>query len=276
METNPDLQSEICEHIRSGRMNFKLHAFLASQAVTQVTRELHSQAPMTPWQAYEFLRDHARQATEAALSKRVQASPYLPALLHSQTDDPDKWLREAALPPTITALTELRTQFLRLYGFPVITSEAMGQLTEAFANRQVLEVGAGNGYLTKQLQDAGIDVFPTDPHQPKSSGYPLGKTQHTAIIQCDASQAIQEFSDMDLLWSWPVREETSGLALQQFKGEIFAYIGEQDDGCTGGELFHQILEDEFKIVRSIHIPSFPNVHDSIGIYQRNQPTRRRP
>ena len=118
METNPDLQSEICEHIRGGRMNFKLHAFLAWQAVTQVTGELRNQAPITPWQAYEFLRDHARQATEDALSKRVQASPYLPALLRSQTDDPDEWLREAALPPAITALTELRTQFPQAIWLP--------------------------------------------------------------------------------------------------------------------------------------------------------------
>ena len=132
----------------------------------------------------------------------------------------------------------------------------------------MLEVGAGNGYLSKQLQDAGVDLLPTDLHKPQDSSYQLGDTRHTAIATIDALQAIRAFHQMDLLWSWPPRDASSGEALQAFQGELLVYIGEQHDGCTGGDLFNLVLTERYRLLHSIEIPTFPHTNDSIGVYRR--------
>ena len=270
-DNSTDVNPEICEYIRQGRMPFTLHAYLSWQAATHVKETLktaEAQSTLTPQQAFEFMRDQAQAHAQDTLQNMIETSPYLPNLLKDQVENPEAWMQQAAVRPTETALVELRTEFTTRYGFPIITPEAVDELAKLLTGRQVLEVGAGNGYLAQQLQQAGVDLFPTDPHHPASSSYALGKTQHTAVIQADAKQAIREFPEMDLLWSWPCRDEASGLAQQSSQAQLLVYIGEQDNGCTGGELFHQVLEDRFKPVRTIHIPSFPNVHDSIGIYRR--------
>ena len=73
---------------------------------------------------------------------------------------------------------------------------------------------------------------------------------------------------MDLLWSWPCPDDESRMALQSSQGETLIYIVEQNHGCTGGEILNQVLDQRFEPVGFISIPSFPGVHDCIGIYRR--------
>ena len=69
-------------------------------------------------------------------------------------------------------------------------------------------------------------------------------------------------------WSWPPPDESSGQALARCNGEFFVYIGEQSNGCTGGELFNDVLYTKFECCEGFDIPSFPGVHDSITLYRR--------
>ncbi len=172
----------------------------------------------------------------------------------------------------VTAMVELRTDFTSMYGFPVVTPEAVAFLRRHLADREVLEVGVGNGYLASQLTQAGLNVFPTDAHGLDDNQYGLGDQHHTPVLQCDT--AIREFPELDLIWSWPCLDHSSGEALALFQGETFVYIGEQYGGCTGGDRFDQELDRRFQQVDQMPLPSFSPVHDAIGVYRRKLTSRR--
>ena len=269
MDPRSHVGLEISAYIRKqATMPWKLQAFLTLTAVRSVRLELDELPENTPaHRAFEIMTTAAQQRGEAALREKVAASRALTNILRDCHEDPDDWYRTCARRGAESAMVEARKDFTTRYGF-VVTDEAVSQLAGHIADLEALEVGSGNGYLAHRLNQAGISVLPTDANLPQQSGYHLGSVQHTDIINIDARTAIQELPEMDLLWSWPCPGDSSGQALQHFRGKTLIYIGDQYDGCTGGKLFHQLLDQRFKPVDFIPIPSFSNVHDCIGVYRR--------
>ena len=270
MDPRLDVGHEISEYIRKqGYMPWKMSVFLTVSATQRVRQTLDKCPELAPAHLmFQAMQAAALQGAESALRKRVQASRALTNLLNTHEDDAQAWHRKCAQQGARLAMVETRGEFTDRYGFAVITPEAIDRIAELTGDREVLEVGAGNGYLAHRLAQAGVNVLPTDAHRPEESNYRLGNVQHTDIINIDAETAIRQLPDMDLLWSWPCRDEASGKALQSHEGQTLIYIGEQDDGCTGGDLFNQVLEERFTPVEFIRIPSFPDVHDCVGIYRR--------
>ena len=274
MDPAEDLTPEIDSFIAdSSYMQFKLFAPLVEHAAQQAllalrAKEQHTDIPAH--QAFQLIITTTHEAAKQALKTPIDESSTLTNALKTHAPDPEQWLDQAVQRPAEAAIDVLRSEFTQRYGFPIITPHAITQLADTLKGHKVLEVGAGNGYLSKQLQDAGVDLFPTDLNPLCNSGYGLGQHRHTNITEMDATTAIQEFPHMDLLWSWPPLHINSGLALREFQSELLVYLGEQKQGCTGGDLFHQTLKERFRLVHSITIPSFPRIHDSIGIYRRKR------
>lgn len=279
MDAAPALQNDICRYVTTGRnppSAITLH--LVAQAIAsgrQRLTEARAQRTLASHQAFELLQHAVVPSAELALRQLVESSTDLARLLHEHVREPAKWYRATAQYAAVTAMVELRTDFTSMYGFPVVTPEAVAFLRRHLADREVLEVGAGNGYLASQLTQAGLNVFPTDAHSLNDNQYGLGDQHHTPVLQCDAATAIREFPELDLIWSWPCRDHSSGEALALFQGETFVYIGEQYGGCTGGERFDHELDQHFQQVDRMQLPSFPPVHDAIGVYRR-KPTGRNP
>ena len=270
MDPRQDIGPETSAYIRNqGSMPWKMSVFLTMSAMQSVRQTLDESPELTPAHlTFQAMQAAAHQGAESALRQKVGSSRALTNLLNTHEDDADAWYRNCARRGAELAMIETRGNFTNRYGFAVITPEAINQIAELTGEREVLEVGAGNGYLAHRLAQAGINVLPTDAHRPERSGYQLGNVQHTDIINIDAETAIRQLPEMDLLWSWPCQEEASGKALQSYDGRNLIYIGEQDDGCTGGDLFNRVLEERFTPVEFIGIPSFPDVHDCVGIYRR--------
>ena len=267
MDRNP----EIAKFIRTGIMHHRLIDELADAAVSVAEKRVSAMSTeQTPpaHLVHSLMTITATTVVKDMLREAVMTSRYLNNLLNEHAENREDWYRAAARRPSASAMRRLRDSFTRTYGFPVITPEAVQALKGLLQGRPVLEVGAGNGYLAYRLQQAGVEVLPTDAHPLPENPYDLGSQEHTTILQADAAEALAEFPEMALLWSWPCPDDASGEALQSFQGETLIYIGEQYAGSTGGELFHQILDQEFEPVEFINIPSFPDIHDSIGIYRR--------
>ena len=262
---------EIAEFIRTGVMHHRLRTELADAAVSVAERRVKAaSAEQTPpaHRVHSLMQYTAKTVVKDTLREAVMRSRYLKKLLVDSTENREEWYNAATRHPAQTAMYRLRETFIRTYGFPVITPEAVQAIRQHLSGGPVLEVGAGNGYLAHRLQQAGVNVLPTDAHTLPNNPYQLGRQEYTAVLQTDAQEAIAEFPEMDLLWSWPSPEPTSGEALRRFAGTNLVYIGEQDDGCTGGELFRQVLEERFEPVEYVSLPNFPPVHDEVGIYRR--------
>ena len=101
----------------------------------------------------------------------------------------------------------------------------------------VLEVGAGTGFLAHHLNRAGLDVVATDPWA-RDNWY--GFRQHWVdIVEMDAVEAMRVFSSPAVLLSWPPSRGDMavrvGRALGQ--GQWLIYLGEARNGCTASGAF---------------------------------------
>ena len=268
MNRNP----KIARYIRTAKLDHRLVDNIANHATQITERRLKTAEALRQipaHSAYELMRVTAQSVCSNTMYEVTLGYRYLNNLLQHQNEEQEAWLKQAAIQATHYAMWKMRHLYTQRYGFPVITPEAISIIGRSLAGRPALEIGAGNGYLAHRLQQAGIDVLPTDAHLLQTNPYDLGQAEYTTVLQAEATTAILEFPELELLWSWPEAGPASWQALQQFQGETFIYIGEHDpDGCTGGQDFHDLLEQEFKAVEFIRLPNFPQENDQVGIYQR--------
>ena len=264
-----DVHEDIAQLIRTNKMSMRLIGALIGVTLKSSLNALDAceHAP-TAEQAFDIMANTSYEAAKQTLMEAAPKEGRFKNYINAFVEDFDQWLDHNAREATMAALNELRSTYTARYGFPVITAEAVNWIAQRTRHAELLEVGAGNAYLARQLQDAGVNVIPTDAYTLTDNAYSLGKTYHMSVIQIDAMDAITELNDLNLIWSWPTPDQASGEALQRFNGKYFIYIGEQSNGCTGGDLFNDVLDTKFEYCEGFRIPSFPGIHDSIALYQR--------
>jgi hypothetical protein len=134
------------------------------------------------------------------------------------------------------------------------------QLADWIGNRRCLEVMAGAGWLTKALNNYGINIIATDfiCHQYKMV---------FDIKQMCASTAVKKYADRDILiMSWPPYSSNIDIITAKLWGsnKPIVYIGEGQNGCTGTEKFWQhfeVIEDH----PQIDLMAWPGIHDYVFI-----------
>ena len=176
--------------------------------------------------------------------------------------------------PTLTEIdrTALRREYNSRFGFPIITNAAVQWIANATAGLPLLEIGAGNGYLASELIKANVDLITTDPHPTGAeNGYriPMAPVPSVEILPLTGTQAMAIHPERNILWSWPgLNAEYTHQTLREFKGRFLVYIGEDIHGNTGSPEFHELLDEYFVPIDSLQIPTFPELHDRIILYQR--------
>ena len=265
-----DVHEDIAKLIRTNKMSARLVDAMIGVTLQSTLDALHAcEHEPTAEQAFDLMANTSFETARHTLAEAAPKEGRFKNYINAFVADFDEWLNHNAREATMTTLNELRRRYTAQYGFPVITAEAVNWIAQRTRHAELLEVGAGNAYLARQLHDAGVDVIPTDAYGLADNPYRLGKTYHMSVIQIDALDAITELNDLNLIWSWPPPDQASGEALKSFNGEYFVYIGEQSsNGCTGGELFNDVLESRFDYCEGFDIPSFPGIHDSIALYRR--------
>ena len=267
----------------------------AAIAIAQGSRDLREN---TDWQP----RHREYQETEAEIyhwslieSNRQSASSLLTmALDHAEPQTRQAFLQELTENNTSTAqwtsqsidqfmqlqMNEARRDYTSRYGFPIVTRKAIDWIKETVKDTNLLEIGAGNGYLATELQNQGFQVNATEPHPAgPANDYAINPRQEgIQPEQYDGLQSLDKYPGVNLLWSWPQAEDYTADILLNFSGRHFIYIGEPasgqperpESGATGGNRFHQVLQERFELVDKYYIPTFPNIYDSIYIYERKE------
>ena len=157
----------------------------------------------------------------------------------------------------------LRNQFINQFGFAVLDSGAV-ELIKSYG--PILEVGAGLGYWTHELKQAGIDIVATDPDT--RSRWP-GITPWTRVEKLNALDAISKYPGRNLLTSWPDRDAPwAAEALMKFQGDRVIYVGENDSGCTGTPEMFIILRFRFQQEKCYEIPTFHSMSDRLEVWRR--------
>jgi len=171
----------------------------------------------------------------------------------------------------IRKVHELRERVVTTYGFAVLTREVVSRLT---AYAPFVEVGAGTGYWSYELQRAGCvsvasDVYVSGKSVPNFR-YPYRRRLCFGdVCALSAPDAVRMHPDKTLLMVWPeTGEEWSYEALAAYQGETLIYVGAIKRGRPTDDRFHDEIEQSWILKERIKIPRFPGEHDALFAYSR--------
>lgn len=160
---------------------------------------------------------------------------------------------------------KLRTELIPRYSFAVPNDEAIQAIKSL--NLPIIEIGAGTGYWANLIAQSGVDIICFDTY--------CTKYHHGEWINCwyevrnGGPEKIKENPNRALFLCWPDYEKAMASdCLENYTGDIVIYVGERGGGCTANDKFFAILDKDFELIKTIEIPQWWGIHDSLFIYKR--------
>lgn len=164
-----------------------------------------------------------------------------------------------------------RNFFTNNYSWSIPSKTAINEIINFVGNDAILEIASGHGVWAKLLQEANVNIKPTDYiSSPKRKNYTLNKAYDIDIEDLSANDAIQKYKNFNvLMMSWPpYNEPMAHQALQNFNGNKLIFIGEGKGGCTGDDNFFKELNQNWNLIKEVDIPQWPRIHDYLYLYHR--------
>jgi hypothetical protein len=168
---------------------------------------------------------------------------------------------------------QVRDKFICKFGFAILTDEIVQTLLPF---SPIVEVGAGSGYWSYELNQAGAISIPTDPKTGRYCHFfdenrgqiNWKETEFLLVEELTGIQAVEKYPNHSLLMVWPDMAPWPAETLSAYKGSTVLYVGEGDGGCTADEQFHKMLEQQFEEKNTIVIPQFWCIHDYLTVWSR--------
>lgn len=199
-----------------------------------------------------------------------------------QATEPERWIRRNITHPDRARHWhypwEPRDQYIRMFGFAIITDSALRWLMKHPAltpDPAFVGVGSGSGYLEHEIRKRGAGATATDPapwHEThgRPSPHPVTMTDHRG-----ATEMIKNTPNGVMILSWP---EMNGMWTQQAvienPSDTLVFIGEghsESPGCTGSAAMLRALDDLYILADSTPVPNFVGISDDLRIYLRKAP-----
>lgn len=150
-----------------------------------------------------------------------------------------------------------RQDLVEEYSWAVPREDVILYLAE-FDN--LLEIGAGNGYWAKLIDEAGGDVRATDIDPPEDT--------YTEVEQAGWRDLVGDIENAAVLMVWPPYDEGVAENVARRKPNHILYVGEQRGGCTAEDEFFDIVEQEYGVVGKLDLQSYTGIHDDFYHYVR--------
>ena len=166
-------------------------------------------------------------------------------------------------PPIVRAM---RQRFIKKFGFTVVTRETVSWIKQQAGNGPYVEVGAGNGYLAKELNQLGFVVFPTDRNTLESNDYALGDVLHTAVERYDGIDALHEYQGCDVLWSWPPPHPSTADILKSINNRKLVYIGDLHDMRNTDPESYTTLQSRFRLESQHANHHFEGIQEVMAVF----------
>jgi hypothetical protein len=172
-------------------------------------------------------------------------------------------LEQAGLSTVIPSSRELR----RRYGYTVVSPGDVSWLAEALAGQDVVELGAGNAYLSWQLQQAEMSVTPTDLGESRSAW--CTGPEFTDVMEIHAAEAVLAFPDHVLLTCWPApRSGYTADAVGRYRGDKLVYCGSRNEAYTDPGLLRELAANWRLVDESPWHVSWARAEDFLGVFTR--------
>ena len=159
---------------------------------------------------------------------------------------------------------------------------ALAALAEVGA--PLLEMGAGSGYWAMLLRERGVDIlaYDLDPPSAEKTSNIYHSHLWTEVLH-GSVELLKDgaHSDRALLLSWPTSDRTDGWdveCLAAFAGETVCYVGTFNAGplvatsslvtACSSDAFQAQLQAEFDLVKTVELPTWPLMTDTLTIWTR--------
>jgi hypothetical protein len=158
-----------------------------------------------------------------------------------------------------------REEARRHYSWAVPNEEALKTIAE---HSPIIELGAGKGYWAHLLQQMGADVVAYD-KEPSDADNCFIVGESFTKVGVGMIRPLGEHPNRTLFLCWPYFKGTFAYrALQAYTGNTLLYVGESWGGCTGGERFHNTLEEKWELAKTVDIPNWDGIHDYLQVWVR--------
>ena len=180
----------------------------------------------------------------------------------------EQWAVQNAKRISPKVIAAMREKFIRKFGFTVITSQAIKWIKQQAGDGPYVEIGSGNGYLANELNKWGFVVFPTEPNNCNTSDYDLGRISHMKVEHFEGIEALDEYEECDVLWSWPQPHPRTQEILRHIIGRKLVYIGDLTDIKKSDPDTFQTLQSEFVMSAEHANNHFQGINEVTAIFLR--------
>ena len=143
------------------------------------------------------------------------------------------------------------------------------------SKKNVIEIGAGTGFLSKQLIENGVIVTAIDSHIKGQSDYGFA-LYHTPILHIDGIEYLKTYENIAdcIILSWPNYDNDFAASIldNMQSGQRLYYMGEREGGCTANDRFFHLLEQKAEKNYSLteklqkHSLSWSCIHDDWYVF----------
>lgn len=167
-------------------------------------------------------------------------------------------------------LARRRRRLVEEYAWGVPNDPAVATLLE---HDPVLEVGAGNGYWTWLVEQAGGEVVATDPAV-RTWEVVDDLELYTEVEALSATEAIDRYGpDHALFLCWPSDGAAwPAEALAAYGGDTVVYVGTGRGACNADHEFHRRLFEGFELAETVAIPTYDTCTDRLEVWTRTGET----
>ena len=171
------------------------------------------------------------------------------------------------------ALMSVRDPYIHNFGFLLLNEKLLDMLSQEFEGDKIIEVGAGTGWLSYNLQQRGLNVIPVDAEL--SDNHYGFKKLYTDIVEDKAEDFILNNKYDTILMSWPdYSSDFAHKILDRMpKNKTLIYIGEGEGGCTANDDFFELLNSKCTLLEDKtsrlqkHVKQWSGIHDQIEVYK---------
>lgn len=175
--------------------------------------------------------------------------------------------------------------FINNFSFAIPSKEAIEELVKWIGGSRVIEIGAGRGLWARLLSEEGVSVEASDiSHIKDNKFFNFNEQENDDKEKHKTYFEIKEISGEEhaktgttndvLMMVWPYfegsleKEDWQSLALKNFKGSKFIFIGESEYGATGSPALWNEIRKNWITERYISIPNWRGISDAIQLYRR--------
>lgn len=216
----------------------------------------------------DIWRELGQESNPFERAYRQKTLPTNGRMTQELEDEVDDFYRKASLRRRMCSETTQNGGYfglVHLYSWAIPDEAAIDAIIEG---GPVLEIGAGTGYWSRLIDDAGGDIIATDLLE--LDGHWKGVTWFD-VVKADAVDAVRRYQQgRSLLVVWPPMTDMASEALAAYTGRRVYYVGEGSGGCTGDTVFHRELDisGDWMLTDTIAIPTWDGIHDRLWIYER--------